>query len=33
MASRFPDPLTHEFPEWVLFDEYFYYSKDIVSFR
>jgi len=32
MASRFPDPLTHEFPEWVLFDEYFYYSKDIVSF-
>src|SRR5688572_14690955 len=32
MAARFPDPLTHEFPEWVLFDEYFYYSKDIVSF-
>ena len=32
MASRFPDPLTHEFPEWVLHDEYFYYSKDIVSF-
>ena len=28
----FPDPKTHEFPEWVLFDEYFYYSKDIVSF-
>ena len=22
----------HDFPEWVLFDEYFYYSKDIVSF-
>ena len=28
----FPDPQVHEFPEWVLFDEYFYYSKDIVSF-
>ena len=28
----FPDPKNHEFPEWVLFDDYFYYSKDIVSF-
>lgn len=28
----FPDPQLHEFPEWILFDEYFYYSKDIVSF-
>jgi len=32
MAARFPDPGTYEFPEWVLFDDYFYYSKDIVSF-
>jgi leucyl/phenylalanyl-tRNA--protein transferase len=32
MASRFPDPQTHEFPEWVLFEDYFYYSRDIVSF-
>jgi len=32
MASRFPDPLTYKFPEWVLFEDYFYYSKDIVSF-
>jgi leucyl/phenylalanyl-tRNA---protein transferase len=32
MASRFPDPRTYEFPEWVLFGDYFYYSKDIVSF-
>src|SRR5688572_24179713 len=32
MASRFPDPRTYEFPDWVLFEEYFYYSKDIVSF-
>lgn len=28
----FPDPKNHEFPEWILFDDYFYYSKDIVSF-
>ena len=32
MASRFPDPHSYEFPEWVLFEDYFYYSKDIVSF-
>ncbi|MCA1589509.1 MAG: leucyl/phenylalanyl-tRNA--protein transferase, partial [Acidobacteria bacterium] len=23
---------THNFPEWVLFDDYFYYARDIVSF-
>jgi leucyl/phenylalanyl-tRNA--protein transferase len=28
----FPDPQKYEFPEWVLFDDYFYYSRDIVSF-
>jgi leucyl/phenylalanyl-tRNA--protein transferase len=28
----FPDPHTYDFPEWVLFGDYFYYSKDIVSF-
>ena len=28
----FPDPRSHQFPEWVLFDDYFYYAKDIVSF-
>ncbi len=28
----FPDPQIHEFPEWVLFEDYFYYSRDIVSF-
>jgi leucyl/phenylalanyl-tRNA--protein transferase len=32
MAERFPDPRTYEFPEWVLFEDYFYYSRDIVSF-
>jgi leucyl/phenylalanyl-tRNA--protein transferase len=30
--DAFPDPRTHEFPEWVLFDEYFYKAEDIVSF-
>ena len=28
----FPSPHTYEFPEWVLFEDYFYYSRDIVSF-
>ena len=28
----FPDPHIYDFPEWVLFEDYFYYSKDIVSF-
>lgn len=28
----FPDPHYYEFPEWVLFEDYFYYSRDIVSF-
>lgn len=32
MASGFPDPQTYEFPEWVLFDDYFYYAKDVISF-
>lgn len=32
MVPRFSDPQTHQFPEWVLFDDYFYYSRDIVSF-
>ena len=32
MATAFPDPRTYDFPEWVLFEDYFYYSKDIVSF-
>jgi leucyl/phenylalanyl-tRNA--protein transferase len=31
-SAKFPDPQTHEFPEWVLFDDYFYYAKDIVCF-
>lgn len=31
-AFKFPDPQTHEFPEWVLVDDYFYYAKDVVCF-
>jgi leucyl/phenylalanyl-tRNA--protein transferase len=29
---NFPDPRSHDFPEWVLFGDYFYYAHDIVSF-
>ena len=32
MAAGFPDPIKHEFAEWVLHDDYFYFAKDIVSF-
>src|SRR4030095_12524727 len=32
MATRFPDPHTYAFPEWVLLGDYFYYSKVIVGF-
>ncbi len=32
MASGFPDPQSHEFPEWILLEDYFYYARDIVSF-
>ena len=28
----FPDPQTYLFPEWVLYEDYFYYAKDVVSF-
>jgi len=30
--SYFPDPGTYDFPEWVLFGEYFYHAVDVVSF-
>ena len=32
MGQAFPDPTKYEFPEWVLFDDYFYYARDVVSF-
>ncbi len=28
----FPDPRNHDFPEWVLYGEYFYKADDIVAF-
>lgn len=28
----FPDPQTYDFPEWVLFDDYFYHASDVASF-
>jgi len=28
----FPDPRTYDFPEWVLYGEYFYKADDIVAF-
>ena len=28
----FPDPAKHEYPEWVLIEDYFYYARDVVSF-
>jgi leucyl/phenylalanyl-tRNA--protein transferase len=32
MSSTFPDPRTHDFPEWLLCGEYFYRADDIISF-
>jgi leucyl/phenylalanyl-tRNA---protein transferase len=32
MARAFPDPAKHEYPEWVLIEDYFYYARDVVSF-
>lgn len=30
--SFFPNPLTYDFPEWVLVGEYFYHAADVVTF-
>ncbi len=32
LPQFFPDPLTYEFPEWVLVGEYFYHAADVVAF-
>jgi len=32
MTSTFPDPNVYDFPEWVLYGEYFYKADDIISF-
>jgi leucyl/phenylalanyl-tRNA--protein transferase len=31
-SNTFPDPKNYDFPEWVLYGEYFYKADDIVSF-
>ncbi|MEO8647832.1 MAG: leucyl/phenylalanyl-tRNA--protein transferase [Acidobacteriota bacterium] len=31
-ALSFPDPRIHDFPEWVLFGDYYYWSSDIIAF-
>lgn len=31
-SVTFPDPGKHEYPEWVLIEDYFYYARDVVSF-
>jgi leucyl/phenylalanyl-tRNA--protein transferase len=28
----FPDPQSHDFPEWILFGEYYYDARDIIGF-
>lgn len=32
MTAAFPDPQKYAFPDWVLFGDYFYYARDVVSF-
>ena len=32
LPMHFPDPLTYDFPEWVLVGEYFYHAADVVAF-
>lgn len=31
-SIQFPDPSSHEFPEWVLFGNYYYDARDIIGF-
>lgn len=31
-SIEFPDPQTHEFPEWLAFGEYLYHNSDIIGF-
>lgn len=31
-AFNFPNPKTHNFPEWVMFGEYYYNAADIIEF-
>ncbi len=29
---QFPDPVTHEFPEWIAIGDYAYFAREVVSF-
>lgn len=31
-SIQFPDPAFHDFPEWVLFGDYYYDARDIIGF-
>jgi len=31
-SIKFPNPLTHEFTEWISFGDYFYNARDIIGF-
>jgi leucyl/phenylalanyl-tRNA--protein transferase len=31
-SIAFPDPQTHDFPEWILFGDYYYDARDIIGF-
>jgi leucyl/phenylalanyl-tRNA--protein transferase len=31
-SINFPNPRTHEFPEWILFGDYYYNARDIICF-
>ncbi len=31
-AIAFPDPQSHDFPEWILFGDYYYDARDIIGF-
>lgn len=32
MADQFPDPLMHDFPEWLPHGDYLYYAHDVISY-
>ncbi len=32
MPGRFPDPLEHDFPEWIAHGEFLYHARDVISF-
>ncbi len=32
MPASFPDPLDHDFPEWIGHGDFLYYARDVISF-